>query len=408
MARTVRTRSSCSRPTTTARSAQLDDDEADRGVHGRCATACARTSPHGHAYAVAVVNHRRAAGASIAHPHAQVVRARLRARRRSLAAAIARRGDAGDDLARATTLARARDHDAVLDRRRRVSAWCPHASASPYLAPRRATGAPGRASTRPTDDELAAVALAAARRAGAPGRARSAIRPTTSSCTPRAADGTGRLAGTSRSRRGSSVVAGFEQATGILVNTMPPERAAAVLRAGASMSVTVHVCTTIDAPLDDGLARGRTHRDPHRVDAGRGDASRSRASNDAGVGAAFDCLTRVGPLHTTDHFVVTRWEPPRSWASSTAARSPATPTSGCRAVGGDATEFCWEERLGSRGGWAGRRRAGRPPGAAPHLGRATSARLKASIERTDSLTARHTRVVQGRGSRGRSIGANRR
>ena len=28
-----------------------------------------------------------------------------------------------------------------------------------------------------------------------------------------------------------------------------------------------------------------------------------------GVGAEFECLTRVGPLFTTDRFVVTRWDP---------------------------------------------------------------------------------------------------
>jgi len=31
-----------------------------------------------------------------------------------------------------------------------------------------------------------------------------------------------------------------------------------------------------------------------------------------GVGAAFDCLTKVGPFRLRDHMVVTEWEPPRA------------------------------------------------------------------------------------------------
>jgi hypothetical protein len=31
----------------------------------------------------------------------------------------------------------------------------------------------------------------------------------------------------------------------------------------------------------------------------------------SGVGAAFDCVTKVGPIRLVDHMVVTDWEPPR-------------------------------------------------------------------------------------------------
>jgi hypothetical protein len=33
-----------------------------------------------------------------------------------------------------------------------------------------------------------------------------------------------------------------------------------------------------------------------------------------GVGAAFDCVTKVGPLRLTDRMTVTEWEPPRTMA----------------------------------------------------------------------------------------------
>src|SRR5947208_11798430 len=32
----------------------------------------------------------------------------------------------------------------------------------------------------------------------------------------------------------------------------------------------------------------------------------------AGVGAAFDCDTKLGPLRLTDRMVVTEWDPPRA------------------------------------------------------------------------------------------------
>jgi hypothetical protein len=31
-----------------------------------------------------------------------------------------------------------------------------------------------------------------------------------------------------------------------------------------------------------------------------------------GVGTSFDCVTRVGPLHTTDRMTITEWEPERA------------------------------------------------------------------------------------------------
>ena len=74
--------------------------------------------------------------------------------------------------------------------------------------------------------------------------------------------------------------------------------------------ITVRVCTEIDAPLDQvwaAVERIETHstwmKDAVRIT--------FESEQRSGVGAAFECLTRVGPLHTTDHFVVTRWEPPR-------------------------------------------------------------------------------------------------
>lgn len=76
-------------------------------------------------------------------------------------------------------------------------------------------------------------------------------------------------------------------------------------------------------------------------------AIRFTSSRRAGVGATFDCETRVGPLRTTDRMEVTEWRPGRAM--------------GIRHVGvvtgegrfsmrrrlrrGGGTRFTWEERL---------------------------------------------------------------
>ena len=74
------------------------------------------------------------------------------------------------------------------------------------------------------------------------------------------------------------------------------------------MSVAIHICITIAAPPEEvwrAVERIETHTE-WMLDA---ESITFRSEQHAGVGAAFDCVTRVGPLHTTDHFVVTRWEP---------------------------------------------------------------------------------------------------
>ena len=71
-----------------------------------------------------------------------------------------------------------------------------------------------------------------------------------------------------------------------------------------------------------------------------------RSEPHSGVGAEFDCLTRVGPLHTTDRFVVTRWEPGVTMGIE--HRGAVTGVGEFRLrplAGGVSTDFCWEESL---------------------------------------------------------------
>ncbi len=63
-----------------------------------------------------------------------------------------------------------------------------------------------------------------------------------------------------------------------------------------------------------------------------------------GVGAAFDCDTKLGPFKLTDRMVVTEWEPGRTMG----IRHDGVVTGTGRFVltaSGDGTTFAWEEDL---------------------------------------------------------------
>jgi len=64
----------------------------------------------------------------------------------------------------------------------------------------------------------------------------------------------------------------------------------------------------------------------------------------AGVGTRFDCLTTVGPVHTTDRMHVTEWEPLKVMGiehrGAVSGRGWFTLTPSPRG-----TEFCWTEEL---------------------------------------------------------------
>jgi len=111
------------------------------------------------------------------------------------------------------------------------------------------------------------------------------------------------------------------------------------------VSVTIHICTTIAASPDDvwsAVERIETHTE-WMLDA---ETITFRSEHHEGVGAEFDCLTKVGPLHTTDRFVVTRWAPGE--AMGIEHRGAVTGVGEFRLrplAGGASTEFCWEETL---------------------------------------------------------------
>ena len=111
------------------------------------------------------------------------------------------------------------------------------------------------------------------------------------------------------------------------------------------MSVTIKVCTTIAASADtvwNAVEQVESHVE-WMLDA---ESITFRSAQHAGVGAAFDCVTRVGPLRTTDRFVITVWEP--GAAMGIEHRGAVTGRGEFRLrpdPDATATEFCWEERL---------------------------------------------------------------
>ncbi len=177
----------------------------------------------GRPYAVAFVNHRRAAGASIAHPHAQVVALDFVPPE---VGAAAHRAHVGDDLLE-RDLAGAQRFGTVLAGGE-VPVWLPYASGSSYLARVADPDAGPRfdAADDATVDRVA-VALRAllARVDDALGDPPYNVMFHTA-----AADGTGVRRWYVEVTPRLSVVAGFEATTGVLVNTTPPEQAVGILR----------------------------------------------------------------------------------------------------------------------------------------------------------------------------------
>jgi UDPglucose--hexose-1-phosphate uridylyltransferase len=202
--------------------AQLSDDEAVEVMvvcRDRVRALVARMP-----YAVALVNHRRAAGASIAHPHAQVVGLQFvppqvdDTRQRQEAALV----DLVDDDADL-----ARQHNLLVDDRD-AAVWCPFASTASFQLRVAHPEAGPRFDAAP-DDMVAEVARATR---AVLERLRTCLEDPPYNLVVHTADVataawprwhveiTPRL----------GILAGFEQATGVFVNTVPPEVAAGELR----------------------------------------------------------------------------------------------------------------------------------------------------------------------------------
>jgi UDPglucose--hexose-1-phosphate uridylyltransferase len=178
----------------------------------------------GRAFVQVVINHGRAAGASIEHPHAQIVALDLVPP--AVAQAVERFEDAGHDLVMGD-LDRAGDSLRLVDES--VVGWCPWAGSAPYEL-RLALRSPGSRFDEAGDGDMRLFADATrsvlARLGAATGDAPYNL--VVHTAPPGARDKSFHWYVEVQTRL--AVVAGFEQGTGILVNTVPPEQAAQELR----------------------------------------------------------------------------------------------------------------------------------------------------------------------------------
>lgn len=145
------------------------------------------------------------------------------------------------------------------------------------------------------------------------------------------------------------------------------------------MSIAITVCTDIAVP-PAAVWAAVEHIESH-VDWMKDAVSVTfRGSARGGVGAEFDCLTRVGPLQTRDHFVVTQWRPGECMGIEHRGAVTGSGEFRLQPIGDAGTHFCWEEQLRFPwwlGGVIGEQ-LGKPILA--RIWRGNLARLKAKIE----------------------------
>jgi UDPglucose--hexose-1-phosphate uridylyltransferase len=182
----------------------------------------------GRSFVQVVINHGRAAGASIEHPHAQIVALDLVPP--AVAEAVERFEDAGHDLVIAD-VDRAGDALSLLDGP--VVGWCPPAGGAPYEL-RLALRSPGSRFDEAGDGDMHPLADATRSVLAHLG---AATRDAPYNLVVHTAPPGGRDTSFHwyvEVQTRMAVVAGFEQGTGILVNTVPPELAARELREAAA------------------------------------------------------------------------------------------------------------------------------------------------------------------------------
>lgn len=106
----------------------------------------------------------------------------------------------------------------------------------------------------------------------------------------------------------------------------------------------IRVSTTIEAPLDAVWEYVR-RIDSHTEWMADAESISFQGAQTEGVGTAFECLTKIGPLRLTDAMVITEWEE----KASIGVRHTGMVTGAGRftlaPAGTGRTEFCWIEEL---------------------------------------------------------------
>ena len=109
------------------------------------------------------------------------------------------------------------------------------------------------------------------------------------------------------------------------------------------MTLHLHLCTDIGATPEE-VWRAVEHVETHTAWMADAESITFVTEQHQGVGTAFDCLTKVGPLRTTDRMTVTEWEPAAVMGIEHRGAVTGTGRFTLQA-GGAGTRFCWTEDL---------------------------------------------------------------
>ncbi len=106
----------------------------------------------------------------------------------------------------------------------------------------------------------------------------------------------------------------------------------------------IHLCRAIDAT--PAAVWAELEQVEHHVD-WMADAEKItfRSASTRGVGTEIECLTRIGPLSTTDVLRFTAWEPGSRMGIEHTGVVTGRGSFELRPQAGDRTEICWDERL---------------------------------------------------------------
>jgi carbon monoxide dehydrogenase subunit G len=108
--------------------------------------------------------------------------------------------------------------------------------------------------------------------------------------------------------------------------------------------VRIHLCTVIDAT--PAAVWAELEQIEHHVD-WMADAEKItfRSESRQGVGTEIECLTRIGPLSTTDVLRFTAWEPVSTMGIEHTGVVTGRGGFELQAEPDDRTRLCWDERL---------------------------------------------------------------
>jgi hypothetical protein len=110
------------------------------------------------------------------------------------------------------------------------------------------------------------------------------------------------------------------------------------------VSTTIRVATTIDASPET-IWAAIEDIGSHVTWMADAESISFRTQQRAGVGTAFDCRTKIGPIRVVDVMSITRWTPGVAMGVEHRGVVRGSGVFSLRSVGNERTRFSWEETL---------------------------------------------------------------